>query len=176
MHKRKKFLFTCLALFLVITVIYITATEEKCDPPNECPDRTLAFAEVFDTLCHIYPEANFGTSMIVLQIIDFNEIDYNCAVDAITDYCKAENISLLCVGYGEDIPDYELTDADNLVITFSELRYKKAKPNDTKITFRAQKYRPGVAGYYLDVACVRKQDLWDCFWTNAKEINVADLQ
>lgn len=172
----KKVLLLVIACALVIGAIYIAATGEEVMPPEGCPSRTDAFADIFDTLYHIYPEANSGTCTVVFQLIDFNEVDYGCAIDSIKKYCEVENIPLICARYGDDIPAEELDSDDNLVVTFSKLRYKGSNTEHISISFQAQKYRPGVAGYSLDVVCQRKDKAWNCFWTDAKELNMADIR
>lgn len=144
------------------------------NPPDNIPDRTAAFAEVFDILYGMYPEANMGTSTVVLCLNDLNENDYDCAVNGIGAYCRANGIKLSYSSYGESPDNAALLDEENLIFTFERVRYPRSISGNIKVTFRVQKYHPGATGFALNVSCDWKSDAWDCYWTGSQEITASN--
>lgn len=103
------------------------------NPPDNIPDRTAAFAEVFDILYGMYPEANMGTSTVVLCLNDLNENDYDCAVNGIGAYCRANGIKLSYSSYGESPDNAALLDEENLIFTFERVRYPRSSRETSKL-------------------------------------------
>ena len=65
-----------LLLVILVCLLIIGSTINRIiarNPPDNIPDRTAAFAEVFDILYGMYPEANMGTSAVVLCLNDLNK-------------------------------------------------------------------------------------------------------
>lgn len=139
-------------------------------PPENIPDRTTAFTEMFDILYGMYPEANTGISTVVLCLNDLNKNDYDCAVSGIEAYCETNDIALLCPPYGEQPDDAALLNEDYLIFTFEDVRYPRSLSGRVRVTFRVQKYHPGAMGFALDASCDWKSGTWDCYWTGTQEI------
>jgi hypothetical protein len=166
-----------LLILSIIGLLIIGSTINRIiarNPPDNIPDRTAAFAEVFDILYGMYPEANMGTSTVVLCLNDLNENDYDCAVNGIGAYCRANGIKLSYSSYGESPDNAALLDEENLIFTFERVRYPRSISGNIKVTFRVQKYHPGATGFALNVSCDWKSDAWDCYWTGSQEITASN--
>lgn len=167
-----------LLLVILVCLLIIGSTINRIiarNPPDNIPDRTAAFAEVFDILYGMYPEANMGASAVVLCLNDLNKSDYDCAVDGIGAYCRTNGIKLSYSSYGESPDNATLLDEENLIFTFERVRYPCLLSGNIRVTFLVQKYRPGATGFALNVSCDWKLDAWDCYWTGSQEITASNV-
>lgn len=174
MNKKLKYFAIVLASALIFAAIYMIVINHSRSAPEGSPNRTEAFVKIFDTIYHMYPEANSGTCTVVLQIKDWDEVDYKYAINGITEYCSSKNMSLIVVPYGEDISNAELSNVNNVVIEFEGLRYYRRNPENTKLTFNVKKYQPQAAGYFISAVCEWEVDSWECYWVDAREIDTVD--